>query len=216
MDNEPQSAILSVMGRLVEEIPKVKFFITGRPEPRIQSGFRLQLLRPLTEIFILHTVENSIFNADIRRFLATQLSNLAQQFQLNGWPSNKQINLLCRQAAGLFVYAVATVKFLDHPHHSPVQWLDVIANLPECTTHEGKTQFRENTTLDSLYTSILQMALNSHEGDAEEDSEVQSTIGTVILTVNPLPPSAVAELIDRESTQVMRILTLIQSLLVFL
>lgn len=28
-DNEPQSAILSVIGRLVEEIPEVKFFITG-------------------------------------------------------------------------------------------------------------------------------------------------------------------------------------------
>ena len=28
-DDESQSAILSVMGQLVEEIPKVKFFITG-------------------------------------------------------------------------------------------------------------------------------------------------------------------------------------------
>ncbi|KAF9643614.1 hypothetical protein BDM02DRAFT_3067810, partial [Thelephora ganbajun] len=34
-DEEPQSAILSVLGRFVERIPKVKFFITGRPEPRI-------------------------------------------------------------------------------------------------------------------------------------------------------------------------------------
>ena len=65
-DNEPQSTILSVMGRLVKEIPAVKFFITGRPEPRIQSGFRLTLLRPLTEIFVLHTVENSVINADIQ------------------------------------------------------------------------------------------------------------------------------------------------------
>ena len=34
-DNEPASAILFVLGQFVRDIPKVKFFITGRPEPRI-------------------------------------------------------------------------------------------------------------------------------------------------------------------------------------
>jgi hypothetical protein len=34
-DEDPASAILSVLGRLVSEIPNVKFFLTGRPEPRI-------------------------------------------------------------------------------------------------------------------------------------------------------------------------------------
>lgn len=213
-DDEPQSIILSVMGRLVEEIPKVKFFITGRPEPRIQSGFRLQLLRPLTEIFVLHTVEHSIVNADIRRFLETRLSVLAQRFQLNGWPSNEHINLLCQRAAGFFVYAVATVKFLDHKTSPPVQRLDVIVNLPGSTTHEGQTQFKSKTTLDSLYTSILEVALDFGAEDPGEDSKVRSTIGTVVLLVYPLPPSAIAELTGLEAQQVMMILTSIRSLLV--
>jgi len=214
-DDEPQSTILSVMGRLVEEIPKVKFFITGRPEPRIQSGFRLQLLRPLTEIFVLHTVEQSVVNADIRRFLEARLSALAQRFQLIGWPSDEHTNLLCQRAAGLFIYAVATVKFLDHKACLPMQRLDAIVNLPECTTHEGKTRYKNNTTLDSLYTSILEMAFDFDTEDPGEDSKVRSTIGTIVLLVNPLPPSAVAELIDLEPGQVVMILTSVQSLLVF-
>jgi len=213
-DNEPQSAILSVMGRLVKEIPKVKFFITGRPEPRIRSGFRLRLLRPLTEIFVLHAVEHTIINADIRRFLETRLSDLAQEFDLNKWPSEEHMDLLCRRAAGLFVYAVTTVKFLDHKLYLPTQRLDVIVNLPESTIHEGQTEFKSNTTLDSLYTSILQMALDFGGDDPEADSKVRSIIGTVILAVNPLPPSAVAELIGLKAEVVMRILTLVQSLLV--
>ena len=213
-DDEPQSAILSVMGRLVEEIPQVKFFITGRPEPRIQSGFRLQLLRPLTEIFVLHTVEHSVVNADIRRFLGIRLSALAQRFQLNGWPNNEHIDLLCQRAAGLFIYAVATVKFLDHKACPPVQRLDTIIKLPESTTHEGQTRYRSNRTLDSLYTSVLEMAFDFDAEDPGEDSRVQSTIGTVVLLVNPLPPSAIAELIGLEAEQVMMILTLVQSLLV--
>jgi len=213
-DNEPQSAILSVMGRLVEEIPKVKFFITGRPEPRIRSGFRLQLLRPLTEVFVLHAVEHSIVDADIRRFLETRLSDLAQRFNLDKWPSEEHIGLLCQRAAGLFVYAVATIKFLDHKLYPPTRRLDVIINLPESTIHEGQTEFKSNTTLDSLYTSILQMALDFGGEDPEAYSKVQSIIGTVILLVNPLPLSAVAELIGLEAEEVMRILTLVQSLLV--
>jgi len=65
VDEDPQSAILSVMGRLVEGIPSIKFLITGWPEPRIRSGFRLKLLRPLTDVFVLHEVESSIINSDI-------------------------------------------------------------------------------------------------------------------------------------------------------
>ena len=66
---DPQSAILSVMGRLVEGIPNVKSLIASRPEPRIRSGFRLGLLRTLTDVFVLHEVEPSVVNADIRLFL---------------------------------------------------------------------------------------------------------------------------------------------------
>ena len=40
-DEEPASAIPSVLGQFVSRIPKVKFFVTGRPEPRIREGFRL-------------------------------------------------------------------------------------------------------------------------------------------------------------------------------
>ena len=213
-DDEPQSAILSVMGRFVQEIPKVKFFITGRPEPHIQSGFRLKLLRPLAEIFTLHMVEHSVINADIRQFLKSQLSQLAQRFQLTRWPSDKQIDLLCQRAAGLFIYAAATIRFLEHKIYPPPQQLETIASLPESTIYEGGTQLKANTTLNSLYASILQTALDFGSEDPKADLRVRSTIGTVVLVVNPLPPSAIAEIIGLEPDQVMMILTLVQSLLI--
>ena len=82
-DDEPQSAILSVMGRFVEEIPNIKFFITGRPEPCIKSGFRLELLRPLTDVFVLHDIEPRLVDADIQLFLKYELSKLAHRYQLD-------------------------------------------------------------------------------------------------------------------------------------
>ena len=210
-DDEPQSVILSVMGRLVEKIPEVKFFITGRPEPRIKSGFRLELLRPLTDVFILHDVEPSLINSDIRLFLRHELSELACRRNLDGWPSNNHIDLLCHRAGGLFVYAVATVKFLDSRFFLPTKQLEIIANFPENTAHEGKTQFQPNKTLDSLYLLILCETFSAD--DPVIYSNFQSIIGTVMLLVNPLPPSAIAELLNLETEEVMLYLTLIQSLL---
>ena len=49
-DDEYASVILSVLGQFVSQIPKVKFFITGRLDSWIQRGFRLPLLAKATEV----------------------------------------------------------------------------------------------------------------------------------------------------------------------
>ena len=210
-DEEPSSVILSVLGRFVEKIPRVKFFITGRPESRIQTGFCLPLLKDVTSVFVLHNVQPSLINNDILLFLKHELSKLAQWRGLGRWPSDNDLDVLCQRAAGLFVYAVATVKFLDSSSHLPKQQLDMIINLPESTVPEGKTRFKPEATLDFLYTSVLKTAFT--EEDPQVDSKVRSTIGTVILLVNPLPPSGIAELIGLAPQEAMLFLTPIQSLL---
>ena len=210
-DDEPSSVILSVLGRFVEQIPWVKFFITGRPEPRIRTGFRLPLLVDSTDVFVLHDVHPSLVHGDILLFLRHELSELASRRQLEQWPSNEHVELLCHRAAGLFVYAVATVKFLDSNAHLPKHRLDVILKLPENTAPEGKTRFNPKTTLDSLYTSILKAAFS--EEDPDLISKVRTIIGTIVMVVNPLPPAAIAELIGREPEEVTLFLTLLQSLL---
>jgi hypothetical protein len=64
-DKEPASAILSILGRFVPELPAVKFFLTGRPEQRIRASFRLPLLVEVTGVFTLHEVESNQVNSDI-------------------------------------------------------------------------------------------------------------------------------------------------------
>ena len=213
VDNDPQSAILSVMGRLVGEIPTIKFFITGRPEPRIQSGFRLGLLRPLTDVFVLHDVEPTIINTDIRLFLKHSLSEIAKRRSVkqDGWPTDNHLDLLSERAAGLFVYAVATLKFLDHGFTPPTKQLDVILRAPGSTVYEGKAKVRPSTTLDSLYLSCFYGAFDGMS--SEDDETVRSVIGIVVLAMDPLPPSAIAILTNLGSQEVMDLLQLIHSLL---
>jgi hypothetical protein len=56
-DKEPVSEFLSALALHVIIFPTVKFFITGRPEDRIRSGFKLPSLR--TKELPLHDVESA-------------------------------------------------------------------------------------------------------------------------------------------------------------
>ena len=126
-DEESASAILSVLGRLVSEIPKVKFFLTGRPESRISEGFRLPLLAKMTDVFVLHRVELDQVNSDIRLFFKSSFSELAgRRYGLDNWPTEEQLDQLRERAAGLFVYAAATFKFIDNNRRDPQKQLDLL------------------------------------------------------------------------------------------
>jgi len=211
-DEEPESAILLVLGQSAPSLPRVKFFITSRPERHIMTGFRGPLLEKLTDVFVLHDVEPQIIGSDIRRFLTHELSALAHRHGgCEGWPTDEQLNLLCRRAAGFFVYAVATVNFLKHRFKDPSDRLDIIMKSPESTVHEGKAELKVHASLDSLYMSIFREAFCKN--DVEDHAMVRSVLSAVVLTANPLSPSAIADLMGFKSSEVLRLLELIQSLL---
>ena len=212
-DEEPASAILSVIGRFVSKLPTVKFFLTGRPEPRIREGFRLPLLAKATDIFILHDVEPSLVNTDIRLFFKHSFLEVTRRrFGLDGWPTDEQLDLLCKRAAGLFVYAVATVKFIDHKNNDPRGQLDALLQSPQITSHEGKTKLKANTTLDLLYMSIIQEAFGEDDPESN-DPKVHSILGAIVLATNPLSPSAIAMLFNFNVVDVSLRLSSVQSLL---
>jgi len=212
-DDDPDSSVLLAVGKLVSEIPGVKFFITSRPERHIMSGIRGPLLKELTNTFVLHNLDSRTTENDIRRFFKHELHGIAQRGGIAGaWPSDEHLDSLSQRAGGLFVYAVATVNFLQHEFKRPSDQLDAIMKSPENTTYEGKAKLREYTSLDSLYTSIFQAAFPG--GDDGDDTTVRSILSAVVLTANPLPVSTIATLMDFPCDQVQRLVGLIQSLIV--
>ena len=212
-DDEPASAILSVLGQFVSEVPMVKFFLTGRPERRIYEGFRLPAMVKAMEMFILHEVKLNQVGNDIRLFFRHSFLELAGRWcGLDDWPTDDQLDLLCERAAGLFVYAVATVKFINHRNNSPKEQLNRLLESSKSSIREGKIELRENATLDSLYMSILQDAF-SHD-DPEDDPRIRSVLGAVILAVNPLSPSTIATLLGFSAEGTFLRLLSIHSLLI--
>ena len=205
-DEEPASAILSVLGRLVREIPKVKFLLTGRPESRISEGFRLPLLAKMTDVFVLHGVESHQVGSDIRLFFKTNFSELVERRRgLEDWPTGEQLDQLCGRAAGLFIYAAATFKFLDNNKWDPRERLDTLLQSQKIGDREGRS-------LDSLYTSILREAFG--EKNLEDDAKTRSILGAVILAANPLSPSSIAMLLGFNAKGVPPLLSSVNSLLV--
>ena len=213
-DEETTSAILSVLGRLISKVPTVKFLLTGRPEPRIQTGFRLPLLKEVTDVFVLHDVQPKFITNDVRVFLKHSFLEITnRRGGLNGWPTDEEVERLCERAAGLFVYAVATVKFIDKRGTNPRKQLDLLLQSPESSLREAKTKLKTNTTLDSLYTSILQEAFDD-DNDPDNDLKVRSVLGAMLLAANPVSPSTIAELLRLDADDVFPLLSSVQSLLI--
>ena len=214
-DEEPASAILFVLGQFVSEIPNVKFLITGRPEPRVREGFRIPLLAEATAIFVLHDVEPSQVDNDIRLFFIHEFSQLVRRRRIVGdWPAKEQLDLLCKRAAGLFVYAVATVKFVGKQSANPIERLNLLLRSPDGSGREARIKFNENTTLDSLYISVLEGAFGNDD-DPDNDPKVRSVLGAMILAANPISSSTIAILLDLDVDQdVFPLLSSAQSLLI--
>jgi len=193
-DEEPASAILSVLSRYVNKIPHVKLFITCRPEPWIRSGFRLESLRPITEVLRLHDVQRSLVDTDIKLFFRTRLTDIAKTRSdcdfTQDRPSPSDINILCKKAAGLFIYASTIIKLLESRNHTPTEQLDRIISHTHSTAHEGQSG------IGLLYTQIMEQAIDDMDLDTEEvHSRFRTVVGAVILVLNPLSARGLSDLL---------------------
>ena len=192
-DEEPASTILSILSRYVDQLPTAKFFITGRPESRIHSRFRLESLVPITEVFKLHEVKPEAVDSDIGLFFQTQLANLSRDrsdFDLTeDWPSPSNVKILCKKAAGFFIYASAVVKFVASETDPPAERLALITSLPESTVEEGRSG------VDQLYAKVLQQAFSHiHTDNHQRYLHFQTVVGTVLLLADPLSIHGLSEL----------------------
>ena len=193
-DQEPASALLSILSHFITRIPSVKFFVTGRPEARIRSGFRLKSLQPLTDVLKLHEVKRSCVDADIKLYLKVQLVNIARNRSdcdlSEEWPGLAELDILCKKAAGLFIYASTVVRLVASEDHQPTERLIDIVELPESTVKEGEAG------IDQLYTEALQRAFYKIQAnDKKFYSQFRSIVGTVVLAFNPLSMPALSDLL---------------------
>ena len=208
-DDAPNSAFLSVLERFVSEIPKAKFLITSRPEKHILEGFHLPLLAEATEVFVLHEVERSQVNSDIRLFFKRKSPHTSSGRRL----TKRELDVLCTRAAGSFVYAVAVVKSTDKRSSNSKERLDLLLQPSGSTVRKTKINLNEDTTLDLFYALILQGAFTGSY-DPDDDRKIRSVLGAIVLAAEPLSPSTIATLLGLDVDDVFHLLSLVRSLLI--
>lgn len=208
------SEILSVLGEFTSKIPNIKFLITSRPEQQIHQEFLHMAKLGCTMMFALHEVESSQVNNDIRKFFMDKLLELESFWwldeepskDLEGWPTEEQLDKLCEHAAGWFFYAAAMVKFIGCGHQMPSKKLDLILQSPE-------SSILKQTTLHSFYVSILQEAFCGPKPE-EHYQVTRSVLGAVVHAPTPLSPSGIAMDLGLDVEHVHPCLESVQSVLI--
>jgi hypothetical protein len=200
-EDKPASAILSVLAQHIDAIPSVKFFITGRPELHIRTGFRLPLLRPHTEVFLLHEVDQTSVDYDIDRYLRKHLSELVtQRLHWNTappWPTDQQITAAVNKCSGLFIVAYVIVKFVGSRHHRPQERLDLIIGSPDITVYEGRSG------IDATYRHILLQSFKDIDIDDTDCLEqLRLVASSIVLAYNPLSCASIAEILQMPSDRI--------------
>ncbi|KAF8966797.1 hypothetical protein BDZ97DRAFT_1917311 [Flammula alnicola] len=210
-DDMPASAILSLLARYISRIPNVKWFITGRPEAPIRSGFRLASLQPLTQIFILHDVERSAVEHDIELYARIRLSEYVKDrsnLEITlPWPSDEDIQILVNKSFGLFIFIVTAVTFVTSPGHMPDKQLSLITQAPDINIHEGRSG------LDVLYTTIIEIGYGLVNGEPDYFSDLRSVWGSIVTAFNPLSRNGLSTLLAKSPAEISTSLRLQHSVL---
>lgn len=183
-DEEPTSALLSVLSHYIDDIPFVKFFVTARPESRILAGFHLKSLESYTEVLELDDFSRPLMDNDIKLFLRTTLVNCSKyQSDCEGmedWPNADDIDALCRRSGGSFAHASTILRFIASGRFDPQRRLATIISLPECAF------------LNSFHSLILErVACNADVGG----KELRIILGAVFLAFSPLSAKVLSDLL---------------------
>ena len=133
-------------------------------------------------------------DSDIELFFQTRLADLAEnQSDCNypeDWPSSSEIEILCKKAAGFFIYASTVIKFVISKSRTPAEQLNRITSLPQSTSHEGRSG------IDLLYAQVLEQAIDDVDVDDEDlHSRLKTAIGAVLLTFSPLSAKTLSGLL---------------------
>ncbi|KAJ3928346.1 MAG: hypothetical protein NXY57DRAFT_528981 [Lentinula lateritia] len=161
-----------------KELQGLKFFITSRPEPKIQAKLKAYSSSGMKE-FILHNVEKDIVQNDIFVYLQKEFQEMS--------PAKEQLNLLTNLSQPLFIYAATVVRF--------VKEADGVARrkkrLHDCTENAANLK-----DLNALYVEILDKATEKLQDEEMQDD--LNIIHTIVSVGKPLTCQTIAELLHAE------------------
>jgi hypothetical protein len=169
-------------------LPYIKILITSRAEDTIKRMFDR-----MANQLALHNIEADIVQGDIHLYFEHCLTSLAHSRKLPPpFPTNDALDELVKRAGTLFIYAATVVKWVSDPKAQPTLRLQQVL---EQDVEEVAFQHR---MLDGMYTQILVQAAETSGNPKPHERALRKILSAIVLLQEPMPPSALAVLVDEE------------------
>jgi len=189
---------------------RLKIFATSRPETPIQLGFA-DISNDAHRDFALHAIHNAVVDHDISVLLQHEFKIIRKRHGLpDAWPDTSCLGQLVQKAGGLFIYATTICRFIGYKfNHPPDRLILVLKGTKERGSSMGE--------LDSMYTTLLQHAVTSKDGELEEEEllsqRFRRIIGPIVVLRDTLTASALTELLCAKEWEVKQTLQSLGSVL---
>ncbi|KAF8965937.1 hypothetical protein BDZ97DRAFT_740307 [Flammula alnicola] len=190
---------LETLLKLAADLP-IKFFVTSRPEPAIREKMLAPGYSP--SILHLHDVEESIVEADIKKYLTEALGSMSPS------PSPNEVERLAKLAGKLFIYAATAVRYI-HPGDLGVNSSARLRTVLGMVS--GST--KQHDELNGLYTTILSAAVDPKRLEEQEVNDILLTLWTVVCAKEPMTVQTLASLLRLTEEQVRFALQPLRSIL---
>ncbi|TFY56398.1 hypothetical protein EVJ58_g7671 [Rhodofomes roseus] len=200
-DDDATSVVLRALSHYVDALGPLRFLITSRPIPRVHGGFRLPGLVNNTKHLALETdIPAETARHDIELFLRIQLEEVRQVYgvKTKPWPRPSNISLLAERSNTLFIFAATAVKFVkDDRVCNPERQLTRLLDSEQPILDSAMSPHR---SLDLLYLQVLQEAFPKLDGTLM--AQFKLVLGSIVLIRDRLSPSALEDLLNRQSNAV--------------
>ena len=166
-DPKSQREVLRILKVVAEQTHfPLLFLIFSREDKAIRDFFNKPDVRPMLDRIILN--EKYHPDADIRIYLQSKFNDIALHHPAGAhlptpWPSDADIDRLVEKSSGQFIYASTVVEFIDSPHHSPEERLNIVFGL--AAPPDEESPFAE---LDAFYRQIFSAVANFNVKDILE------------------------------------------------
>lgn len=172
--------------------PKVRVFLTSRPEVAIRHGF-YDVPDTSHQCFVLHHIASSVVDADIELFLKHNLAITGREQRLPaGWPGSEIVAKMVQRANGLFIWAATAHRFVQQGRRFAARRLESVIE------SDTDTQGEPEKHLDQIYMTILRSSLRPEysEGEGEEHCKrLRYVLGTLVVLKEPLTAEALEKLL---------------------
>jgi len=186
--------LLSQFQRL--ESPRVRVFLTSRPELPVRLGFKKMSAKQHQEV-LLCDIPKTTIEHDISTFLKAEFKNIRENNNCSrppssllsaDWPDGPTIDKLTIMASPLFIYAATVCRFVGDTRFDPESQLATILDFQT---------INEDLQLDAIYLPILERSLYDLPNIRKQKlvQEFQDVVGSIVVLADPLSAISLASLL---------------------